>query len=106
MTADSSNTDRRSYRPFAATLLLLSAILMVMPVRRVVIEVNEYGLRQLLVPALILAGLPALGSLIGAFLRFRGPGGRFFGIALGIFISSVGLMALLAYWFYHSVTHI
>ncbi|MDP9863361.1 MULTISPECIES: hypothetical protein [Streptosporangium] len=106
MTADSSDPDRHSYRPFAAILLLLSAILMVMPVRRVVIEVNEYGLRQLLVPALILVGLPALGSLIGAFLRFRGPGGRFFGIALGIFIASVGLIALLAYWFYYSVTHI
>ncbi|MEV4182576.1 hypothetical protein AB0J28_14175 [Streptosporangium canum] len=106
MTADSSGPDRHSYRPFAAVLLFLSAILMVMPVRRIVIEVNEYGLRQLLVPVLILVGLPALGSLIGAFLRFRGPGGRFFGIVLGIFIASVGLMALLAYWFYYSVTHI
>lgn len=105
MTADSSNPERHSYRPFATVLLLLSTILMVMPVRRVVIEVNEYGLRQLLVPALILVGLPALGSLIGAFLRFQGPGGRFFGIALGVFVASMGLMALLAYWFYYSVTH-
>ncbi|GIH78872.1 hypothetical protein Plo01_53010 [Planobispora longispora] len=79
---------------------------MVMPVRRLVIEVNEHGLRQLLVPALTLIGLPALGALLGAFLRVRGPGGGFFGIALGIFIASVGLMALLAYWFYYSVTHI
>ncbi|MFD8528952.1 hypothetical protein ACFV0L_16185 [Streptosporangium canum] len=106
MTADASDPDRHSYRPLAATLLLLSAILTVVPIRRVVIEVNEYGLRQLLVPALILVGLPALGALIGAFLRFEGRGSRFFGIALGIFIASVSLMALLAYWFYYSVTHI
>jgi hypothetical protein len=106
MTAHSSDPDRHSYRPFAAILLLLSAILMVMPVRRVAIEVNDYGLRQLLVPALILVGLPVCGALIGAFLRFQGSGSRFFGIALGIFIASVSLMALLAYWFYYSVTHI
>ncbi|MBB2908829.1 hypothetical protein FHS43_000075 [Streptosporangium becharense] len=98
--------DKRDYRTFASILLLLSMILMAMPVRRIVIEVSEHGLRQLLVPALILVGLPALGAFIGAFLKFQGPGSRFFGIALGVFIGSVGLMALLAYWFYYSVTHI
>lgn len=106
MTADSSDQDRHSYRPLTAILLLLSAILTVMPIRRVVIEANEYGLRQLIVPVLILVGLPALGAFIGAFLRFEGPGGRFFGIALGVFIAGVSLMALLAYWFSYSVTHI
>ncbi|MFF5208509.1 hypothetical protein [Streptosporangium sp. NPDC000396] len=106
MTADISDLDERNYRPFASILLLLSALLMVMPVRRVMIEVSEYGLRQLLVPTLILIGLPALGAFIGAFLKFQGSGSRFFGVALGVFVGSVGLMALLAYWFYYSVTHI
>jgi hypothetical protein len=104
-TADSADPDQLSNRPAAFILLLLSAALMVMPVRRVVIEVNEYGLRELLVPALILVGLPALGALMGAFLRFRGPGSRLFGIALGILIASVILMALLACWYYYSTTH-
>ncbi|MFC6577776.1 hypothetical protein [Planomonospora parontospora] len=106
MIADSSGQDRHSYKPFASILLLLSAILMVMPARRVMIEVNEHGLRPLLVPVLVLVGLPVLGTLIGTFLRFRGPGGRFFGIALGVFFAGVSLMALLAYWFYYSITHI
>ncbi|WP_433514232.1 hypothetical protein ACQP2T_00550 [Nonomuraea sp. CA-143628] len=105
MIADSAEPDQLSYRPAAAAVLLLSAALMIMPVRRVVIEVNEYGLQELRVPALILVGLPVFGALMGAFLRFRGSGGRFFGIALGILIASVILMALLACWYYYSITH-
>ena len=106
MTADPSDANGRDYKPIAFILALLSAILMIMPVRRVVIEVSEFGLRELFVPVLVLVGLPVLGALVGAFLRFRGPGGRFFGITLGIFVAGLLLMALLAYWwFYATITN-
>ncbi|MFF3445476.1 hypothetical protein [Streptosporangium sp. NPDC002721] len=106
MTVDSSNPDEQNYRPLAFVLILLSSILMVMPIH-VVIAISDSGLRQpftpVFVPALVLVGLPALGALGGAFLRFQGPGGRFFGITLGIFLASVILMALLVCWVFHSV---
>ncbi|MEV4376067.1 hypothetical protein [Streptosporangium sp. NPDC049644] len=98
-----SDPNERNYKPIAFVLVLLGAIFMVMPIRHVVIEVNEFGLRQLLVQVLILVGLPVAGALVGALLRFQGMGGSFFGIALGVFVSSLLLMALLAYWAYYSL---
>lgn len=98
-------TSLANYKPIAFILVLLSAVLMIMPVRRVVIEVSEFGLRQFLVPTFILVALPALGGLVGAFLRFRGPGGRFFAIALGVFVAGLLLMALLACWWFYSLTN-
>ncbi|GAA3794818.1 hypothetical protein GCM10022226_12730 [Sphaerisporangium flaviroseum] len=105
MTSDPSDANGPNYKPIAFILILLSTILMVMPVRRIVIEVSEFGLRQFIVPVLIAIGLPMLGALVGAFLRFRGPGGRLFGITLGIFIAGLLLMALLAYWWFYSLTN-
>ncbi|MFC4062278.1 hypothetical protein ACFOWE_28585 [Planomonospora corallina] len=106
MTIDSSNPNEQNYKPLAFVLTLFSSILMVMPIH-IVVEVSESGLRQPItpafIPALILVGLPSLGALVGAFLRFQGSGGRFFGIILGIFIASVILMALLIFWVFHSV---
>ncbi|MET8335636.1 hypothetical protein ABZV14_06980 [Streptosporangium canum] len=106
MTIDSSNPNEQNYKPLAFILILFSSIFMVMPIH-VVIRVSESGLRQpvtpAFIPALILVGLPALGALVGAFLGFQGPGGRFFGIILGIFLASVILMALLVCWFFYSV---
>ncbi|WP_329426296.1 hypothetical protein OG339_39395 [Streptosporangium sp. NBC_01495] len=106
MTINSSNPNEQNYKPLAFILILFSSVLMVMPIS-VVVEISESGLRQPItpafIPALILVGLPALGALVGAFLRFQGPGGRFFGIVLGIFIASVILMALLVCWIFSSV---
>ncbi|MEU7860992.1 hypothetical protein [Nonomuraea sp. NPDC049141] len=104
MTADPLLANGQTYKPLAYVLALLSVVFMIMPVRRVVIEVSEFGLRELFVPVLILVGLPVLGALGGAFLRFRGPGGRFLGIMLGIFAATLLLMALLAYWWFYSIT--
>jgi ABC-type amino acid transport system permease subunit len=104
MTANPLLANGQSYKPLASVIALLSAIFMIMPVRRVVIEVSESGLRELFVPVLILVGLPVLGALVGAFLRFQGPGGRFLGITLGIFVASLLLVALLAYWWFYSIT--
>lgn len=106
MTIAPSNPNEQNYRPLAFILILLSSILMVMPIR-IVIEVSESGLRQpftpAFIPVLILVGLPVLGALVGAFLRFQGPGSRFLGITLGIFLASVILMALLVCWLFYSV---
>lgn len=104
MTTNPLVANGQNYKPLASALAFLSAIFMIMPVRRVVIEVSESGLRELFVPVLILVGLPLFGALVGAFLRFRGPGGRFLGITLGIFVASLLLMALLAYWWFYSIT--
>ncbi|MER5627258.1 hypothetical protein [Streptosporangium sp. NPDC002544] len=101
MTTGSSDSNEQNYKPIAFVLVLLSAIFIAMPIRRVVIEVSEFGLRQLFIPVLILVGLPVAGALVGASLRFQGAGGRFFGIALGVFVSSLLLMAFLAYWAYY-----
>ncbi|MEV4184821.1 hypothetical protein AB0J28_25700 [Streptosporangium canum] len=106
MTIDSSNPNEQNYKPLAFIVILFSSIFMVMPIH-VVIKMSESGLRQpvtpAFIPALILVGLPALGALVGAFLRFQGPGGRLFGIILGIFLASVILMALLVCWIFYSV---
>ncbi|MFD1544747.1 hypothetical protein [Nonomuraea guangzhouensis] len=104
MTTDPSVANGQIYKPLASALTLLSVAFMIMPVRRVVIEVSEFGLRQLFVPVVILVGLPVLGALVGSFLRFRGPGGRFLGITLGIFVASLLLLVLLAYWWIYSIT--
>ncbi|WP_436758275.1 hypothetical protein [Streptosporangium sp. V21-05] len=106
MAIDSSDPNERNYRPLAFILVLFSSILMVMPIGTVV-RVIDSGSRDLFVPAfvppLILVGLPAPGALVGAFTRFRGPGGRFFGITLGIFVAGVILMALLVFWVFSVV---
>ncbi|GAA3107311.1 hypothetical protein [Streptosporangium carneum] len=105
MNSDHSDVGEPDYRPVAYVLILLSVIFAIMPVRHVLIEVDEFGLRPL-VHTLALVGLPALGALVGAFLRFRGPGGRLFGVMLGIFVSTILLMALLAYWVYDFLTNL
>ncbi|SFI25129.1 hypothetical protein SAMN05216275_102158 [Streptosporangium canum] len=105
MTIDSSNPNEQNYKPLAFILVLFSSILMVMPID-VVIKVSEsvrHPVTPVFIPALILVGLPTLGALVGAFLRFQGPGGRLFGVILGIFIASVILMALLVCWLFYSV---
>ncbi|MEU4407863.1 hypothetical protein AB0F88_25380 [Streptosporangium sp. NPDC023963] len=106
MTVDSPNPNERNYRPLAFILILFSSILMVTPIH-MVIGMSDSGIRQpfapAFVPALILVGLPALGALVGAFLRFQGPGGRFFGIMLGIFIADAILVALFAYLLFYVV---
>ncbi|MEU4540298.1 hypothetical protein AB0G15_36210 [Streptosporangium sp. NPDC023825] len=106
MAIDSPNPNERNYRPLAFILILFSSILMVTPIH-MVIGISDSGIRQLFapafVPALALVGLPALGALVGAFLRFQGPGGRFFRIMLGIFIAGVILVALFACWLFYVV---
>ncbi|MFI6506493.1 hypothetical protein ACIBCT_02720 [Streptosporangium sp. NPDC050855] len=106
MTVHSSNPNEQDYRILSFVLVLFSSVLMVMPIG-IVVEVSGSGLRQPItpafVPALILVGSPAAGALAGAFLRFQGPGGKFFGIVLGIFVGSLILMALLVCWVFSSV---
>ncbi|MEV7010279.1 hypothetical protein [Streptosporangium sp. NPDC051022] len=103
MAADPADTGEIDYRPFNFVLTLMSATLMIMPARRVVIEVVDSGLWDLLVPVLVLVGLPPLGALAGTFTRFSGRGGRLFGIMLGVFVAALLLMVLLAFWFIYSV---
>lgn len=81
---------------------MLSAILMVMLAHAVVIGLSGYDPQPLLA-ILTLVGIPALGALVGDFLKFQGPGGRFFGVTLGIFVSIKFSVALSFYLIYQSI---
>ncbi|MEV7011167.1 hypothetical protein [Streptosporangium sp. NPDC051022] len=101
MAIDSSNPNGKNCEPLAFILIWFSATLMVIPIY-VVIEASGSELRQSPVSPSILVGLPVLGALVGAFLRFQGKGGGFFGITLGVFVAGLISMALLACWIHRS----
>ncbi|MEZ0071111.1 hypothetical protein [Planotetraspora sp. GP83] len=99
VTPDPPDSREPSHAPLTVLLIFLSLVLAIMPVRRVVIEIGELGLAEVVGPLLVLLGVPALGALAGASARIGGRGGRLLGIAIGLFVAGLILMILLACWF-------
>ncbi|MEU6999367.1 hypothetical protein [Nonomuraea sp. NPDC046570] len=92
---------------FAWILIAMSAVLAVMPVRRVAFEVQQYGLVESAIPVLILFGTPLLGVALGRIaIRAQGRGNRLFGAALGLFFSALALMGLQAVWAYQVISNL
>ncbi|MBT2226830.1 hypothetical protein [Nonomuraea sp. NEAU-A123] len=86
-------------------LTAVGFLLHVMPARRVILEISSSGLGPLWIPALIFAGIPALSVSAGVLLsRVHSPGGRFVGGAIGLVLSGVALMGVLAWLFMNSLT--
>lgn len=80
-------------------------LLHVMPARRVILEVSWTGWGSLWIPMLVLVGVPVLGVSAGASLsRVHGPGGRFLCGAIGLVVSGLTLVGMLAWLAMNSLT--